>query len=524
MKKTNTMTNNYLDTKLIFKGVKIALFLVLFGNTTQAQDNYSVSSIPFQIYTTNAAVQGTLDDTYSAPIPLTFDFVFYGNTYSQINVSTNGYITFNLAGQGSYSPWSFSTTIPDANFPVKNAFLGCYQDMFDNNLGGSITYAVSGAAPYRKFIVLFNDQAHFSCGSNVRSSFQMILHETLNILDVQLIDKQLCSTWNGGAAVTGIINQTGLEAVTPSNRNTSQWTAFHEGWRFSRANNNTYAFSKCDDATLDGYVNFNLATVQNDLYPANPNSIAFYATLAEAQSQSNPIVDLNYTNTTATTQTIYASGNGLIKNIVLTVVDCTLDADGDTVANGDEDLNGDGNLSNDDTDGDGIPNFLDNDDDGDLVLTGEEYVFNRSYQNPSAILDTDNDGILNYIDNDDDGDGILTINEDANGNQDPTDDDTDANGTPNYLQNDALAVNNFQKGKEIVIYPNPASSILNVDNKSGKTILSVAIYSVNGALVKEIPSLNAATANIAVGDLQSGIYFVKIVISNQVLNYKFIKK
>lgn len=517
------MANNYLHTKFIFRGVQTALFFVLFGTSLQAQNDYNVSSIPFQVYTTNSAVQGTLDDTYSAPIPLTFDFVFYGNTFSQINVSTNGYITFNPEAQGSYSPWPFSTTIPDANFPVKNSFLGCYHDMNDNNLGGSITYAVTGAAPYRKFVVLFNNQAHFSCGATARSSFQMILYETLNILDVQLIDKQLCSTWNGGVAVTGIINQTGLEALTPLDRNTSQWTTNQEGWRFSRANNNTYAFSKCDDATLDGYVNFNLIAVQNDLYPGNPNSIVFYATLAEAQSQSNPILDLNYTNTTAITQTIYAVGNGLIQNIVLTVVDCTVDADGDTLANGDEDLNGDGNLSNDDTDGDGIPNFLDNDDDGDLVLTGEEYVFNRGYQNPSAILDTDNDGILNYLDNDDDGDGILTMDEDPNGNHNPTDDDTDSNGTPDYLQNNALTVNHFQNGKEIVIYPNPASSVLNIDNKSGESILSVAIYAINGTLVKEIPSSNAA-ATIAIDDLQSGIYFVKIVVSNQVLNYKLIKK
>ena len=50
--------------------------------------------------------------------------------------------------------------------------------------------------------------------------------------------------------------------------------------------------------------------------------------------------------------------------------------------------------------------------------------------------DTDEDGIYNYIDDDDDGDGVLTIDEDANGDGDPTNDDTDGDGTPDYLDKD----------------------------------------------------------------------------------------
>lgn len=45
------------------------------------------------------------------------------------------------------------------------------------------------------------------------------------------------------------------------------------------------------------------------------------------------------------------------------------DTDGDGVLSVNEDLNNNGDLYDDDTDGDGIPNFLDSDDDGDGVLT-----------------------------------------------------------------------------------------------------------------------------------------------------------
>lgn len=48
------------------------------------------------------------------------------------------------------------------------------------------------------------------------------------------------------------------------------------------------------------------------------------------------------------------------------------DGDNDNVASIVEDLDGDGNLNNDDTDKDNIPNYLDTDDDGDGKLTKDE--------------------------------------------------------------------------------------------------------------------------------------------------------
>jgi hypothetical protein len=97
-----------------------------------------------------------------------------------------------------------------------------------------------------------------------------------------------------------------------------------------------------------------------------------------------------------------------------------------------EDINGNGNLYDDDTDGDGLPNFLDEDDDGDNVLTSTElldYDDNDDDDDPlTDPQDTDGDGVPNYLDNDDDGDGVLSINEE-NINQDlnPSNDYTNPN-------------------------------------------------------------------------------------------------
>ena len=73
------------------------------------------------------------------------------------------------------------------------------------------------------------------------------------------------------------------------------------------------------------------------------------------------------------------------------------------------------------------------DDDNDGVLSKNEDVDNDGDVRND---DTDGDLIPNYLDIDDDGDGILTRDEDANEDGDPTNDDTDNDGTPDYLDTD----------------------------------------------------------------------------------------
>jgi hypothetical protein len=71
------------------------------------------------------------------------------------------------------------------------------------------------------------------------------------------------------------------------------------------------------------------------------------------------------------------------------------DSDSDGIFDIDEDLSGDGNLDNDDTDGDGIPNYLDEDDDGDGVNTADE---DRDNDGDPTTDDSDGDQIPDYLD------------------------------------------------------------------------------------------------------------------------------
>ena len=86
-----------------------------------------------------------------------------------------------------------------------------------------------------------------------------------------------------------------------------------------------------------------------------------------------------------------------------------------------------------DTDGDLVPNYQDRDDDGDGILSVDE---DPNGDGDPTNDDTDNDGIANYLDNDDDGDGILTQDESVDEDTNPDNDDTDDDGIPNYLDAD----------------------------------------------------------------------------------------
>lgn len=95
------------------------------------------------------------------------------------------------------------------------------------------------------------------------------------------------------------------------------------------------------------------------------------------------------------------------------------DHDFDNVPSHLEDINGDYDLTNDNSDDDTFADFVDSDDDNDGTLTIDEDL------EPDSDLTVDRDG---------DGDPTNDI-----GDGDPTNDDTDGDGIPNYLDSDDSA-------------------------------------------------------------------------------------
>lgn len=190
---------------------------------------YSLTPIPYNPDPFNTPNTVSLsDDQFSQVINIGFNFCFYGNTYNQLVISSNNYVSFNLNNAGQYSPWS-TTMVPNpGSTQTHNSILGPWQDIHPG-LGGVISYAMYGVAPNRRFVVTWSNIPMFSCTGILYSS-QIKLYETSNNLETHIVNKQICSTWNNGNAVHGVHSPLGADALTVPGRNNTPWSVANEGY------------------------------------------------------------------------------------------------------------------------------------------------------------------------------------------------------------------------------------------------------------------------------------------------------
>jgi gliding motility-associated-like protein len=180
---------------------------------------------------TNSGI--SIDDRYSAVHPIGFPFNFYGTIYNDIVIGPNGTLCFDLSLAGAYDPWPI-TAVLLGNPSKYNNICGPWCDI-DISIpgGGTITYSLTGIAPFRKYIVTFCNDAMFSCTTQ-RTSTQIILYETTNIIECHIATKPVCAGWNGGRAIIGVQNATGTAAtVAPGRDFPSVFTCTNEAWRFT---------------------------------------------------------------------------------------------------------------------------------------------------------------------------------------------------------------------------------------------------------------------------------------------------
>lgn len=173
------------------------------------------------------------DDEWSDSVPLTFDFNFFGNTYSDIVVSGNGVVSFNTALNGFHTWVMDPGQMIPMNTPglVANSIFGAYHDIDPGDVPNNINYFVTGTAPYRIFVINFNEIPQFSCTTLITTQ-QILLYESLNVIDVNIVNKDVCPGWNDGLAVLGIQGTDLTQFSVPEDRNVGVWTAQNESWRF----------------------------------------------------------------------------------------------------------------------------------------------------------------------------------------------------------------------------------------------------------------------------------------------------
>jgi gliding motility-associated-like protein len=223
------------------------------------------------------------------------------------------------------------------------------------------------------------------------------------------------------------------------------------------------------------------------------------------------------------------NGGLTVQSVAITILVSSRDLDNDGVLDIHEDINNDSDLTNDDTDGDDINDYLDTDDDGDGVLTVHEDLNNNG--DPKND-DTDADGTPNYVDSDDDGDGIPTAEEDGNENGSRSDDDCDKDGIVDYLDPDMCGVipekgfspngdgnNEFWAIRGIEYHPD---NEVKVFNRWGNLVYETTGYN-NGSNSWQ----GHVNGKLAIGsDAPDGTYFyvVKVNGSKPISGYVIIKR
>ncbi len=242
------------------------------GETT----SYEVTSIPydppFPFTGGSGSTSITADDRWSQTIDLGFDFCFFGEPYSRALISSNGALTFSIVGEvpnGRYSPntaagYPLSGPVPGNNGSYTGigsdprAVLGVFGVLQDTYPGAghsfpgwSINYELIGSYPCRMLVFNMYKLGQFSCNTSVgEQTYQMILYETTNAIDVFVKDRTPCNDWMNGNGVIGIQNADATLGYTPPGRNTGSWSAHEEAWRFTPNGESNVEIKWFDSADL----------------------------------------------------------------------------------------------------------------------------------------------------------------------------------------------------------------------------------------------------------------------------------
>jgi len=204
---------------------------------------YTINSstpCPLPPVSSGTATSISLDDRWSELISIPFDFKFFGNDYNQLIIGDNGVVSFDtnittglIQAPNEFCAWNMENIgqLPSTS-TFKNTIFGAYHDLYIP-YGGTIEYFVSGTAPERIFVISYNNMAHYR-NSSYRTTQRILLYESTNVIDVQILRKDLNSNWNEGRAAVGIQNEDRTIAYVPTGRNNSAWRVTQEElWRFS---------------------------------------------------------------------------------------------------------------------------------------------------------------------------------------------------------------------------------------------------------------------------------------------------
>lgn len=209
------------------------------GGTTSA---YILSNPAFSSQPCQANPGPVGDDVVQGPNAIGFNFLYYGVSYSQFGLCTNGNIQLG-DGSGSANNPVYNNQWTDVAIPAPTAPNNIVALAWDDWLtaAGEITWGVSGTAPNRKMTICFNTTGRGG-GSADTLNGQIVLEESSNIIDLNIIKKGIQPL---NTATQGIENQTGTaSSVGVTGRQSSPWSANNDSRVFTSGGGPvTYAWS-----------------------------------------------------------------------------------------------------------------------------------------------------------------------------------------------------------------------------------------------------------------------------------------
>ncbi len=205
--------------------------------TLRQTTTYTTESIPFTPvipFNAGTPLNANYDDVFAELIDIPFTFCFFGNSYNQLVIGSNGLVTFDTEYLDQISYPNVEAQNPSPVLPG-NSIYGVLQDLVFSILDSSeIYYSVLDTGSCRKLVINFFEGRTPGCST--RSSTQIVLTEYTNEIEIYVDRKPLpCETARFSNAVLGIINEDGTVGYSPEGRNTGVWEATGEAWKFSPA-------------------------------------------------------------------------------------------------------------------------------------------------------------------------------------------------------------------------------------------------------------------------------------------------
>lgn len=270
---------------------------------------YEVYSIPYEPpfpFDAGTKIFIDQDDIWGNIIQLPFRFCFFEYTYDKAVVGANGLVSFNTSVANQPSGWCLEgkRNIPDKNFLGAdglnwgNAIYGVFEDIDPRKIslqgsGGSIRYGLLGTYPCRTLTISWNKVPNYSCysGSKYWDSFQIVLYEGTNVIDVYVNHKSRCASWNLGRGIIGIQNKDCTKALAAPNRNTTDsWSADREAWRFVPTGNPVYTITYYEGMGVNGRI-----LGRGDEITFNPTNIAAITARLQFTAANGETFDLRDT-------------------------------------------------------------------------------------------------------------------------------------------------------------------------------------------------------------------------------------